>query len=166
MKQGTTSVLLGCHSLFHSAVVVVAWKKWHKQWPRLWEFICILVHDLGHWGKQYLDNYEEKKEHSLLGAQIARKLFGEKGYLLVAGHNEYMGLPRSTLYYPDKYSWVIAPLWWMVTNTIFEPKLKRRGYTRRQSALMFKEAVTKNMETDFLEKGHEIYLRQWEGKQP
>ena len=119
------------------------------------------MHDIGHWGKDYLDDYEQKKRHGELGANIAKRLFGQKGYNFIAGHNPYNGVPKSALHDPDKYSWVIAPVWWMMTNTWFEPKLKRRGNTRRESAVMFKEAMRANMESGFKEIGHEIYLKQW-----
>jgi len=161
MKQGTISVLFGCHSQVHSFIVFLAWKKWYGKWPKLWQLICIIIHDIGHWGKDYLDDYEQKKQHSVLGARIAKALFGQKGYDLVAGHNEYNGHTRSELYYPDKYSWVIAPVWWMMSNCIFEPKLQRKGCSKRESALMFKQAMTENMDSGFAELGHEIYMRQW-----
>lgn len=161
MKQGNWSVLFGCHSFVHSMVVVVAWKNLYHHWPNWWQFVCILLHDIGHWGKQYLDNYEEKKRHADLGAKVAMTLFGQKGYDLIANHNVYQQEERSQLYAPDKYSWVIAPVWWMITNTWFEPKLIRKGNTRRESAVMFKEAMAKNMETGFQERGHDIYLKQW-----
>ena len=161
MKQGTVSVLFGCHSIIHSMMVTIAWHKLHGHWPRFWQFVCILLHDIGHWGKNYLDNYDEKKAHALLGAAIAWQLFGDKGYDLVAGHNEYNGHPRSELYEPDKYSWVIAPLWWMMSNAVFERKLQRNGSTIRESAVMFKEAMRKNGETGYQEQGHDIYLKQW-----
>ena len=161
MKQGTASVLFGCHSFIHSLVVIVAWRKHHGSWPKFWQLVCILVHDIGHWGKDYLDDYEAKKRHAELGARVAGRLFGERGYALVAGHNAYEGQLQSALYFPDKYSWVIAPLWWMWTNTWFEPKLQRNGSTRWESAVMFKEAMRENMEGGFSEQGHDIYLRQW-----
>ena len=161
MKQGTWSVLLGCHSVIHSIVVIVAWRKLYGTLPRWWQIGCILLHDIGHWGKDYLDDYELKKQHAELGAKIARRLFGEKGYELVDGHNAYNGDERSQLYKPDKYSWVIAPVWWMMSNCIFEPKLQRKGNTKRQSAVMFKEAMRENWKTGFKELGHEIYMKQW-----
>lgn len=161
MKQGTASVLFGCHSIVHSIVVIVAWRKWYGRFPKPWQIACILIHDIGHWGKQYLDNYEEKKKHSLLGAAVAWQIFGDKGYDLIAGHNEYNGHARSELYRPDKYSWVIAPLWWMMTNAWFERKLIRKGSTIRESAVMFKDAMRENMKTDFQEQGHDIYIKQW-----
>lgn len=161
MKQGTWSVLFGCHSPVHSLVVLIAWRKWYGRWPSWWQVVCIFIHDIGHWGKQYLDDYELKKKHGVAGARLALFLFGEKGYHLCAGHNEYKGHPRSELYYPDKYSWVIAPKLWMMSNTWFEPKLIRKGHNRRESAQMFKDAMRENMKTDFKEQGHDIYLRQW-----
>ncbi len=161
MKQGTMSVLFGCHSPIHSLVVLVAWCRLYHKLPSWWQIVCISIHDIGHWGKNYLDNYEEKKQHGILGARIAKRLFGQKGYDLIAGHNPYNGSQRSQLHDPDKYSWVIAPVWWMITNTWFEKKLQRRGSSRRESALMFKEAMRDNWESGFKELGHEIYLKQW-----
>ncbi len=130
MKQGTVSVLFGCHSPIHSVVVLVAWHKLYHHWPKLWQVACIFIHDIGHWGTMYLDNPEEKEQHSVLGAEIGRRLFGDKAYRFLLGHNQYNGMLRSELYEPDKYSWVIAPLWWMISNTYFEPKLQRKGSTR------------------------------------
>ena len=132
MKQGTISVLTGCHSPIHSLVVLIAWVKWYHALPSWWQVICIFLHDIGHWGKDYLDDYELKKQHGELGAKVSRFLFGQKGYDLVAGHNPYNGTAKSALHDPDKYSWVIAPVWWMITNTWFEPKLQRKGSTRRE----------------------------------
>ncbi len=165
MKQGTWSVLLGCHSPIHSTIVIIAWRKWYRKWPAPWQIVCIMVHDIGHWGKNHLDNYEEKKKHAELGARIASRLFGEKGYNLVIGHCTYDGRERSELFYPDKYAQVISPVWWFMTNTWVEPKLIRPGHTRRESALMFKNAMIKNMANGFSEQGHDIYLRQWAGEE-
>ncbi len=161
MKQGTVSVLVGCHSPIHSMVVYVAWCKLYHRPPNPWETACIFIHDIGHWGKQYLDNYDEKKRHGELGAKVAKVLFGQKGYDLIAGHNPYNGVPKSKLHDPDKYSWVIAPLWWMESNCIFEPLLQRKGCSKRESAVMFKYAMTENWKTGFKELGHEIYMKQW-----
>ena len=154
-------MLLGCHSPIHSLIVIVAWRKLYGHCPNWWQTICIFLHDIGHWGKDYLDDFEQKKKHSLLGARIADKLFGQKGYDLIIGHNPYNGRPKSELYNPDKYSWVIAPTLWLVTNTFFEPKLQRKGNTRLESAHMFKRAMRENMDTGFKELSHEIYLKQW-----
>lgn len=140
---------------------MVAWRKLYGRWPSWWETACIFLHDIGHWGKDYLDDYEAKKHHAELGARVCGFLFGRRGYDLAFGHNAYGDFARSMLYEPDKYSWVIAPEWWMVTNTWFEPKLVRKGSTRRQSAVMFKEAMRANMQTGWARRGHDIYLEQW-----
>ena len=161
MRQGTISVLFGCHSPVHSLMVLIAWIKLYKRPPNWWQIICIFIHDIGHWGKDYLDDYEEKKHHADLGAKIAKTLFGQKGYDLIAGHNVYDGDIRSELHDPDKYSWVIAPVWWLLTNHIFEPKLIRKGSSRLESCKIWKEAMRKNMETGFKKLGHEIYMEQW-----
>lgn len=155
------SVLFGCHSPMHSLVVLIAWVKLYHRLPKFWELICIAIHDLGHWGTQYLDNYEEKKKHWILGAQIGKGLFGQKGYDLIAGHCAYNGQAKSALYEPDKYSWIIAPPWWMWTNTLFEPKLIRPGKTRTQSVKDFKEAMRHNWDEGLVKQGHDIYLEQW-----
>jgi hypothetical protein len=163
MKQGTISVLFGCHSPIHSIVVYAAWCKLYHRPPNYWQTVCILIHDIGHWGKNYLDDYELKKQHGILGSKIALTLFGQKGYALIAGHNPAeSGEPKSLLYEPDKYSWVIAPIWWMVTNTWFEPKLQRNSNTRLESARMFKQAMKENMATGFKTPAHQIYLQQWQ----
>jgi len=161
MRQGTVSIILGCHSLVHSLIVFVAWCRLYHSPPNVWQTVCIFLHDIGHWGKDYLDDYEQKKQHAELGAKVSRFLFGRKGYDLVIGHNPYDGSPKSLLHDPDKYSWVIAPVWWMITNTLFEPKLQRRGSSRKESALMFKDAMKENWQSGFKELGHEIYLKQW-----
>jgi hypothetical protein len=160
MKQGTISVLFGCHSIIHSIIVIIAWKKLYGRIPEFWQIICIFLHDIGHWGKNYLDDYEEKKQHAILGAKIAKWLFGEKGYELIDGHNPYNGSAKSILYSPDKYSWVLAPIWWMTSNAFFEPKLQRVGCSKRTSAIMFKDAMTSNMNNGFMEMGHDIYIKQ------
>lgn len=165
MKQGTVSVLFGCHSLVHSLLVVVAWWKLYHSLPNWWELICILIHDIGHWGKDYLDDYESKRKHGELGASLAKFLFGQKGYDLVAGHNAYSVTLRSRLHNPDKYSWVISPTWWVASNSLFEPKLRHRGLSRLESATAFKRAMKENMDGGFKELGHDVYLRLRRGGQ-
>lgn len=162
MKQGTMSVLLGCHSVMHSCVVILAWKHLYGSFPSGWETICILLHDIGHWGKDYLDNVEDKRQHAILGAKVAGRLFGQKGYELIVGHNPYISNYRSRLFEPDKHSWLIAPKWWMWMNTVFEPKLIRPGYSRLESVNMFKEAMLENSQQGYKKQGHDIYLEQWQ----
>lgn len=159
MKQGTVSVLFGAHSIIHSLLVVVAWRRLYKHFPCSWELVCIFLHDIGHWGKDYLNDYEEKRHHAELGARVAEALFGERGHKLVFGHNAYIGSgSQSRLYQPDKYSWIIAPIWWIWLTEVIEPKLVHPGRTRIQSARNFKYAMYRNWVKGLPKQGHDIYL--------
>lgn len=157
MKQGTISILIGCHSIIHSFLVLEAWIRLYKRLPLPWQAICIFLHDIGHYGRDYLDDESEKDKHWILGAEIAGYLFGDKGYDLVAGHCERSGLKQSDLYKADKYSWYIAPRWWCFLNTITEPKL-RMGYTRWEAVNKFKEQVAKSIESGEFKSTHSLYL--------
>lgn len=157
MKQGTKSVLFGCHSIIHSFLVIRSWKILYGklEW---WEFICILLHDIGHWGKDYLTDYEAKKEHWKLGAEIADRLFGATAYWLCAGHCEYSLylIKSSPLYKADKYSWYIAPTWWLYSNCIAEPEL-RCGMTIKNQVKWFKSQVKESIESGEYKSTHEMY---------
>jgi len=120
--------------------------------------LCIFLHDIGHWGLNYLDDYEQKKEHWKLGAKIAGKLFGYKGWWICAGHCSHSGIPNSPLYKADKYSWHMAPEWWLYTNALFEPKL-RMGYSRIQAVRRFKENVRESIESGVFRSTHSMYLK-------
>lgn len=52
MKEGTKSVLFGAHSVVHSIMVIIAWKKLYFKWPSWKEIVCIFLHDIGYWGFQ------------------------------------------------------------------------------------------------------------------
>lgn len=71
MTQGTVSILFGCHSPIHSVLVLMSWKKLYRHWPRWWQIVCIFLHDIGHWGLDYLDDVNQKNKHWELGARIA-----------------------------------------------------------------------------------------------
>ena len=163
MKQGTWSVLFGCHSIVHSLLVILAWKKVYKLWPKLWEIKCIFLHDIGHWGLDYLNNFEEKQEHWRKGASIAYNLYGREGWTLVAGHTTHSGAPISRLRLPDKHSWLLAPIWWLVTNQIFEPKLQRPRKTKVESAIHWKKKVQEYIDNNSTHPLHDVYLSDWEG---
>lgn len=157
MAQGTISILFGCHSPIHSLLVTMAWKRLYGTYPALWQITCIFLHDIGHLGLNYLDDFEAKKKHWRLGARITYTLFGQKGFDLLAGHCSYSGYPASDLYKADKYSWHIAPLWWLYTNTLVEPKL-RMGYTRKDAVLKFKAQVRQNIESGAFRSTHTMFL--------
>jgi len=159
MSQGTKSILFGCHNpIIHTICVARAWKKLYGHWPAWWQFVCIVIHDIGHWGLDYLDNYELKKQHWELGAIWAEKMFGEKGFFFVAGHCKHSGLPLSPLYKADKYSWHLAPVWWLILNNIAEPEL-RMGFARNIDAVRdFKAGVAKSVSTGNFTETHKFFL--------
>jgi hypothetical protein len=111
ISQGTMSVFFGCHSVIHSILVMIAWKRLYGRRPAFWQGVCILLHDIGHLGLNYLDDYEAKQTHWMLGASLANALFGRKGFDFIAGHCSHSGYPHSMLYKADKYSWYLAPRW-------------------------------------------------------
>ena len=157
MTEGTRSYLFGCHQfLIHPLVVILAWKKLYKHYPKPWEIVCIFLHDIGHIGKDYLTDYEQKKKHWKLGANIAHSLFGVSGFYLVAGHDTNSGVPRSNLFWADKYSWLIAPRWWLRSNVPVEK------FTH--SVDHFLAEVKKNWENDCPFDTHQIYLDSEKGE--
>jgi len=156
MKQGTISVLFGCHSVIHSLLVIRSWKILYGKYPKFWELVCILLHDIGHWGLNYLSNYEEKKMHWHTGATLAGHLLGARGWDLTAGHCEYSGCKISPLYKADKYSWYIAPIWWIWWTTTVEPKLKC-GLGKMEQIRRFKSQVKESIESGEYKSTHEMY---------
>ena len=153
MTEGTKSYLFGAHQfLIHPLIVIVAWKKHHGRMPRLWELVCIFLHDIGHIGKQYLSDVEEKRKHWILGARIGQKLFGYPAYALIAGHSTASGLPRSKLFWADKFSWVICPMWWILLND----KVEKFGSQR--SPWEFRRRARENWRAGCPRGSHDIYL--------
>lgn len=120
MTEGTKSYLFGCHQfLIHPLCVLWAWRKWFGTWPKFWQIVCIFLHDIGICGRQYLSNKEAKNGHWIEGAYWAKRLFGWKGFYFCAGHTPESKdclIGRSQLWYADKYSWVVAPMWWLWNN--------------------------------------------------
>jgi hypothetical protein len=114
MTEGTKSILFGSHSIIHSLFVLVAWYKLYKRWPEVWQIICIFIHDIGYFGMDHISN-KSNKGHSILGARIGKKLFGQKAFDFIAGHSrkdaEELNLSLSKLEAPDDYSWIITPMW-------------------------------------------------------
>lgn len=147
MKQGTISVLVGCHSPIHSYYVIRAWRSLYGKYPKPWETGCIFLHDLGHWGKDYLDDYEMKRLHWKEGAAIAQYLFGRKGFELTAGHCSTSDIPKSPMYLADKQSWLMMPyaVHWLYCQ--FEPMLLC-GEPAHIHIPKFQEWVRQNLERE------------------
>lgn len=163
MKQGTISIFFGCHSPIHSIFVLISWIKLYKSFPKFWQLVCIFLHDVGHFGKNYLDNVDEKRDHWRGGAMIAERLFNTKGFLFIAGHCGNSGYGKSKLYKADKYSWYIAPVIVLLSNQIFEPKLKM-GYTALGAVRAFKARVKESIESGEYRSTHDFYLERCGGK--
>ena len=173
MREGTISWLFGCHSIIHSYYVVRAWKILFKRWPKFWELVCILVHDIGIVGKDYLTYEEEKKCHWKRGAKIAHKLFGYAAFFLVMDHDS-IGLEThkswsdeltdwseyidDRLFKADKYSYYIAHKTWLKMNCIVELKLKAPGMTITESINDFKKRVKESIDSGKWASNHSFYL--------
>lgn len=69
MQLGTKSVLFGVHNVvIHPITVALAWRDLYGRWPHLYEWIAIILHDIGYWGKPNMDG-EEGRSHPYLGAK-------------------------------------------------------------------------------------------------
>ena len=157
MKQGTISILFGCHSFVHCFLVWLSWRKLYGKFPTFKETVCILLHDIGHWGLDYLNDVEQKKAHWRTGATIAGRWFGFEYFLLTAGHCEYSRLPSSKMAKAYKYSWYIAPRLWVYTNCLFEPKLMN-GLSFWKATDLFKARVKDSIESGEFRSTHQFYL--------
>lgn len=157
MKQGTVSILVGVHSPVHSLLVALAWHRLYRTWPRPWELMCIVLHDVGHVSLDYLDDPAQKVRHWRLGARIAGRLFGPKGYDLVAGHCADSGAERSKLYKPDKYSRSLEPSWLQWFCTVVEPKVTL-GRSRWEHVRWFRSVVAANIESGEYRDLHHLCL--------
>ena len=164
MKQGTVSILIGTHSLSHTIITTIAWRQIYKRWPHLWELGCIILHDIGHYNTNYLDNYKEKKNHWKLGANIANMLFGIKGFYLIAGHcPDYSNIKKSNLYLPDKKSRTMTPFFISMIDVLVEPKLVAPHLSRIKSIKLFKKLVTEAYLNNDSTQSHEIYTKLQKG---
>lgn len=115
ISEGTLSWLFGFHSIIHSFFVYLAWIKLYKKLPSFKETICILLHDIGYCGMNYITN-QNHEGHEILGAKIAEKLFGKKEYDLCINHRVF----GKKLEMPDEYSHVIMPLFLVKIEHIAE----------------------------------------------
>lgn len=121
MKIGTRSILFGVHAFWwHPLVVLLAWLRLYRAFPKWWQLIAIFCHDLGYWGLPNIDG-EEGKCHPWGGAALASSIVtflrGPRWntYIFSLLHSlaaaARLGLPVSDLYAPDKYSIWFEPAW-------------------------------------------------------
>jgi hypothetical protein len=123
--MGTKSLLFGAHQfILHPIFVFVAWKRIYKEYPDWRTSICIIFHDWGYVGCPEIDG-ERGKMHPLLGAKIARKLFGKKYYELCIYHSRHYAdkdsKKPSKLCWADKLGVALEP-WWL-----YLPKARLTG---------------------------------------
>lgn len=170
MKQGTKSILIGCHQFFwHPLFVYLGWIMYHNRFPKFWELICIILHDIGVYGTNYLEDKNSKLLHPVYGMAITEKLFGKKGFNLIGGHsleyikyyNEFIKsddeeeLIISNLFYADKYSYLIIPNFILSWQHFIEfPTLwkERNNQIVREMAIQCL-ANKKDMHREFLDRG-------------
>ena len=162
MTEGTKSYLIGCHQfILHPIFVLMAWRLEYRSWPKWWEIICILIHDIGICGKQYLSDDNAKKGHWELGAELCFKFFGKNTslglamYITCGGHTSESAIPRSKLFMADKRSWVIAPIWWLWWNYWVE--WGKEG-VRVTPPPLWKKLVRENMRKEKFESCHQLYI--------
>jgi hypothetical protein len=85
MKTGSKSILFGIHNpIIHYMFMLSAWVKlyWGDK-EKLTDLLdsrlhlCFLLHDIGYWGCEEMDG-ESGSNHPYMGANIVRKMFGDK----------------------------------------------------------------------------------------
>lgn len=160
MTEGTKSYLIGCHQfLFHPLWMLMAWRLEYKSWPKWWEVICILLHDVGICGRQYLSDDKAKIGHWQKGAKIANRMLavrfnlGGAPWCMIAGHcPKESDYPESKLSRADKRSWLVAPMWWLWWNYWVE------GFEVTPPP-KWRKMVAENLKREKPMGGHELYLK-------
>ena len=126
--NGTRSLLFGVHQfLWHPFTVWLAWKELYGP-PNWREIVCILLHDVGYWGKKNMDDNEGLK-HPEVGAAVAGRLFGEEYRQLVLGHSrsyaQLCEIIPSKLCWADKLSIKYESWWTYLPRALLSGELKQ-----------------------------------------
>jgi len=162
MTEGTKSYLIGYHQfLLHPLWVLMAWRLEYKSWPSWWELICILLHDIGICGRQYISDDNAKEGHWFLGAQLAEWIVGKfsknpllptKAHFLCAGHApKESSYPKSKMFIPDKRSFLVSPMWWNWLNYWTE------GF-KVSNPVQWTKLIKENLKKEEPMGAHELYL--------
>lgn len=107
--------MFGCHQfILHPLLLALAWWKLYR-FPWHWKlWLVFVVHDWGYWGMPDMDG-EQGEQHPKLGAEIVRRLLGDRWAQFTLCHSRYyaqrVNLPVSRLCLADKLSIVITPNW-------------------------------------------------------
>lgn len=167
MTEGTKSYLIGCHQfLMHPLWVLIAWKIKHRSWPKWWQLVCILLHDIGVCGRQYISDDDAKNGHWMDGARwsllivsyiskVPHSIMGLRAYRLCAGHTTESGFPVSKMYIADKYSRIIMPSWLMWPEYWFE--FRKLGSATPPE---WKKKLKENLKTNKPFSAHKLFLKQ------
>lgn len=115
MKVGTKSLLFGVHQfLWHPMFVTLGWL-WLFGRPSLGQFIAIVIHDWGYWGKSNMDDAEGNTHPEWAALFFER--WGRKDLAAMCrGHSRFWAkeknVPLSKLCYADKVGSAFMPWWW------------------------------------------------------
>ncbi len=174
MTEGTISYLVGCHQFaMHPLQVIRAWRAEYGTWPKWWQTISIICHDIGVCGRQYLSDDNAKIGHWKLGARMACRIvravarlrkdkylanfYAKLAWYTCAGHcPEESGFPESRLSRADKRSWLVAPMWWMWSNYYVEWHGRNIGVTPPPE---WRRLVAENLQRERPLGNHQLYLR-------
>ena len=172
MTEGTKSYLIGCHQFFlHPLWVLMAWRLEYKSWPAWWELICILFHDIGICGRQYLSDDKAKDGHWYLGAHYASDLlwmFNRRSSLHIAAYKMCGGhsplesnFPKSKLFRADKRARIVMPTWMMWPEYWIE--IKKAGGVNPPE---WRKVLKKKLASGEIFNGHELYIETRKGETP
>jgi len=155
MKEGTRSLLFGYHNpVIHGLAVLIAWRREYHSWPKWWELICILLHDIGIWGRDYLSDDEAKKGHEMAGARLALAITrNERAYVLCYTHVT-SNIRKGRLWLPDKKSWLMLPNWvWWICWWV-----ERGRKMGLQTPPVWKRIVEDNLAKKEYRGSHQLYI--------
>ena len=115
MRVGTKSVLFGVHQfLIHPLTVYLAWVWLYGSLPTWRELVCIVIHDLGYWGKPNMDGPEGER-HVEWAAGVAQRFLGREYGDLCLFHSRHYS--RTAMEIPSRLCWadkasIAFECWW------------------------------------------------------
>jgi len=158
MTLGTRSLLWGVHQFaWHPVTVALAWRKLQGRWPRGCEWLCILVHDWGYWGRRNMDG-THGRFHPVGGARLAQALVrwwhrvvigrgvleselrALRAYRLCLFHSRHLakacGDEPSALCMPDKLAVMYDPRWFYLLRAYLSGEIHE--YVKNAEAVGFR----------------------------
>jgi hypothetical protein len=140
MKVGTKSVLFGVHQfIWHPITVTVAWIVLYKRAPSIKEIFCILIHDLGYFGKENMDGKLGEK-HPEFAAKVAGFIFGDDYRNLCLLHSRHysriLGKEPSKLCWADKLSIRFDPRWFYLLRASASGELEEYKHNAEKAGFI------------------------------